>query len=86
MEPIINLRNKCKGADCKKICKSIYEFLYETKVPIRVSELCGKLNDMGLTYQAKEQKRIWDILMSVHFRNRRSYDNERISPFIYSGY
>ena len=65
MEPIINLRNKCKGADCKKICKSIYEFLYETKVPIRVSELCGKLNDMGLTYQAKEQKRIWDILMSV---------------------
>lgn len=65
MTPIINLRSKCKDADCKKICKSIYEFLYETKVPIRLSELCGKLNDMGLTYQAKEQKRIWDMLMSV---------------------
>ncbi len=65
IEPIIELRNKCKNADCKKICKSIYEFLYETKVPIRVSELCVQLNDMGLTYQAKEQKRIWDMLMSI---------------------
>lgn len=65
MNPVITLKNKCKNADCKAICKNIYEFFYETKVPLRVSELCSKLNDNGLAYQAKEQKRIWDMLMSV---------------------
>lgn len=65
MTPIIELRKKSKNADCKTLCRNLYEFLYKTKVPLRISELNDKMIKSGLAYKAKEQKRMWDTLMSI---------------------
>lgn len=65
ISPIAKLREKSRGNSCSELCRNIYEFLYETKVPLRLSELTERLNSAGLIYEAKEQKRIWDMLMSI---------------------
>lgn len=65
MTPLIELRRKCNNADCKTICKNLYEFLYQTKVPLRVSELNDEMIKSGQIFKAKEQKRMWDTLMNI---------------------
>lgn len=65
MTPVIELREKNKKADCKKICHNLYDFLYKTKVPLRIAELNDEMIKSGLAYKAKEQKRMWDALMTI---------------------
>ncbi|MGN1480791.1 PD-(D/E)XK nuclease family protein [Porcipelethomonas sp.] len=62
-EPLVNLRRKCQGENCREICRNLYKFLEETHVPEQVSRLINHLNETGLEYQAKEQKRIWDMMI-----------------------
>ncbi|MGN0614384.1 MAG: PD-(D/E)XK nuclease family protein [Porcipelethomonas sp.] len=65
MDPIKELREKCKKSDCREVCKNLYDFLYQAKIPLRISELNDELIKSGLVYQAKEQKRMWDTLMTI---------------------
>lgn len=65
MTPVIMLRNKCKNADCKTICCNLYDFLFQCKIPLRVSELNDEMIKSGFIFKAKEQKRMWDTLMNI---------------------
>lgn len=65
IEPINKLRKKCKNADCKTICQSLYDYLFEAKIPLRLSVLNDQFIKSGMISEAREQKRIWDMLMTV---------------------
>ncbi len=65
MNPVVELKNKCENSDCKTICHNLYSFLYEAKIPLRLSELNDEFIKSGMINQAKEQKKVWDMLMTI---------------------
>ncbi|MBE6845267.1 MAG: hypothetical protein E7508_06085 [Ruminococcus sp.] len=65
INPVAELRKKCRNADCSTICYNLYDFLFQSKIPLRLSELNEEFIKSGMVNQAKEQKRIWDILMKI---------------------
>ncbi|MBQ3566340.1 MAG: PD-(D/E)XK nuclease family protein [Oscillospiraceae bacterium] len=65
MDPVTELKNKCKNADVRTICRNLYSFLFDTQIPLRLSELNDEFIKAGYIEEAREQKRIWDTLMSV---------------------
>jgi len=65
MEPVTELRKKCADADCADICRNLYSFLFDSKIPLNLSEINNELIEAGYVNQAKELKRIWDTLMKM---------------------
>ncbi len=82
--PIVELREKCRNADCKAICGNLYEFLSKENGACKTFEnnnyyMVEKYNAVSqddesefyikeknrMIANAKEQKRIWDMLMTV---------------------
>lgn len=63
VQPLIKLHETDRNADCSEICKRLYDFFAETHLPEQMSGLITRLNENGLEYQAKEQKRIWDMMI-----------------------
>lgn len=57
--------NSCKNKSCKDISKSIYYTLLDFKADKKLKLLAKSLNDNGKSALAKEQGRIWDLLMEI---------------------
>lgn len=65
INPVAELRKSCKNAGCREICKNLYGFFFEAKIPLRLSELNDEFIKKEMITEAKEQKRIWDMLMTM---------------------
>ena len=55
----------CKNKSCKDISKNIYYTLLDFGADKKLKSLAKSLNDSGKSALAKEQGRIWDLLMDI---------------------
>lgn len=57
--------NSCKGKNCKEICKAIYFTLIDFSCDEKLRQLAISLDKNGKSALAKEQGRVWDLLMEI---------------------
>lgn len=65
INPLQKFREICKDATAEEITKNLYNLLIEYKIPDNIISLCENLEDKGDLDSSSEQRRLWDILMSV---------------------
>ena len=65
IEPMNELRRKCHDGSCKDICRCLYDYLYQMKIPLRITDMINELTESGFIFEGKEQKRMWDQLMNT---------------------
>ncbi len=63
--PLVKFRNDSKDKSAREITKNLYSLLLNYKIPENIIMLCQELEDRGEYDLSEEQKRLWDILMSV---------------------
>ena len=65
IEPMKKLRENCHDGSCKDICRCLYDYLYDMKIPLRITDMIGELIEGGFIFEGKELKRMWDQLMNT---------------------
>ena len=65
ISPILYLKNKSKSKSSQEICEAIYNTLIYLGADSRLKEYAVKLNNMGFTVLAREQERVWDLVMEI---------------------
>ena len=65
IEPMKELRETCQDGNCRDICRCLYGYLYQMKIPLRITDMINELMAGGFIFEGKEQKRMWDQLMST---------------------
>ncbi len=65
MIPLFTLKRDVKDQSAEGICKALYYFLTDTKVPEKSKDIAVAFNDDGFTALANEQNRVWELLMDL---------------------
>lgn len=65
IEPLNELRKKCASANGSEICRYVFEFISKMEVQRRVNGVIADFEENGLTYLAKEFKRIWGMMVDI---------------------
>jgi ATP-dependent helicase/nuclease subunit B len=76
---ITKFKSKCSGASVQSICKAIYYALLELSANEKLKELAIKLDESGKSFLAKEQERVWDLLMEILDKLAATLGEERIA-------
>ncbi len=63
--PMQQLRNKCHDGSCRDICSCLYDYLFDMKIPLRITDMINELISAGFIFEGKELKRMWDQLMKI---------------------
>lgn len=71
--------NCSKGKNCKETCKAIYFTLIDFSCDKKLKELALNLDKNGKSALAKEQGRVWDLLMEILDKLADVGGNEEIS-------
>lgn len=58
-------KRRCKGKSCRDICAAVYDALIDFGADKRLKSLAIELDKNGKSALAKEQGRIWDLLMET---------------------
>lgn len=63
--PLENFVNSCKNTSCVNISKAIYNLLQDFNIENTIVNLYDNLEKQGLIFEAKEQVRIYNLLMET---------------------
>ncbi len=76
---ITKFKSKCSSASAQSICKAIYYTLLELSANEKLKELAIKLDESGKSFLAKEQERVWNLLMEILDKLAATLGEERIA-------
>ena len=62
---ISKFKSKCSGASVESICKAIYYSLLSLSADEKLKALAIALDENGKSFLAKEQGRVWELLMEI---------------------
>lgn len=66
IEPLINLKNSISGENKTiEICKKIYKFMVDIKLPEQIMEYSKKLERQGEKDKALEYSQLWEVIISA---------------------
>ncbi|MCM1226566.1 MAG: PD-(D/E)XK nuclease family protein [Clostridium sp.] len=65
IEPLSKLRQKCVNADCKSICRSVFDFITKQEAQKRIGGIINEFKEQDMVHYAKEFKRIWGIFTDI---------------------
>ncbi len=83
VEPLLELRNKCKEANVSSICSYIYEFFETQKINEYVENLILLYRESGFTEISAEINRIWNSVIDILDVMVTTLDDEKISMNIF---
>ena len=78
--PLEKFRENIKDKTCKEITVLLYELLEENKVTKAISDMYDALEENGDLAQAKEQIRLWNLLMEAFDKTVAVAGDMKISP------
>lgn len=78
--PLKNFEEKIKNANGKRMSASVYELLKELAVPEKLQKYSEQLIEDKLVNYAKEQVRLWEILISILDKAATILDQKYITP------
>lgn len=65
VEPIMQLREACRGQNVRTLCKELYQFLCRMNVPRNISGIAQDYQEAGCTAEASALKALWGSLADV---------------------
>lgn len=65
VEPVVQLREACRGQNVRTVCKALHAFLCSIEVPKNISGIAQDYQEAGCTPEASALKALWGSLADV---------------------